>query len=180
MGPSKYIILCSILITWVCAWFDGSAPYFPTEISRTATGRLSYYPFFAGSIVSFFFLTKEELYPWFGYFLLAVVDDVSHWGVHMIGVVIMLGSITVKVWHDPKKMIMLVSVCGIFAARILAKLLVVWGVELDMTWDIPEVIRTAKNIMFTGVCKHPELVLPVFKIGGVIQWLCFWALTELI
>jgi len=177
----KGVIFYSVLLTWIGCYLDGSAPYFPIEISRTATGHLSYWPFAAGGIISLYWVNDfGDAIAWLGYGLLTIVDDKSNWGFHMLGVGIMISGLLFKIRHDPVKLVFAVSIGGLFVARILAKIMVVWAAELDFAMSLSAVTGEMRRIMLEGTCKKPELTLTVMKITGVMQWLCFWALSSLL
>lgn len=177
----KGVIFYSILATWICCYFDGSAPYFPIEINRTATGNLSYWPFAFGGVVSLYWVNDVgDAIAWLGYAFLTLVDDKTSWALHTVGVAVMIVGLIYKVSNDPVKLVYVVSIGGLFAARIVAKLLVVWAAELDFAMSFSAVTGEMRRIMLEGTCRRPELTLMVMKITGVMQWLCFWGLSSLL
>ena len=44
---------------------------------------------------------------------------------------------------------------------------------------IQEMGNIHMKIMYDGAkaCKYPEITIPVFQIGGLLQWVCFLTLT---
>jgi len=176
-GGATVFVACTVLCTWLCAWIDQSPPYFPIEISRTACGRLSRWPLFLGSVMfGYFTETRHEMLSWAGFVLLAAVTDTMSWSIHVFGVVIMMVGAIWGSWGDTAKIATLIAVCGLFLARIVAKVLVVWWAELDGHLNLSLIARTSRNIMLTGQCIRPELTLTIMKLTGMMQWGCFWAI----
>lgn len=92
---TPWFLLTSVVSTLFCGvLIDKSAPYFPIEISRTATGPVSKWVFSLGltvSVLSFLIETTEPkryLLMIIGLLLLAWVDDVTSHVIHMLGVIL--------------------------------------------------------------------------------------------
>lgn len=169
------LITVTVVVTWICAYFDGSAPYFPIEISRTACGRLSRWPLLVGASAAYACVeTWPETISWAGLFLLAAVTDTMSWGVHMLGVAIMAAGAAIQFRHEAA---FLIAVGGLFAARVVAKFIVVWWAELGGELDVGKIALTVRNVMLSGKASHTTLT--IMKLTGMIQWGCFWAIINL-
>lgn len=175
----ELIAISSVIVTWACAYIDGSAPYFPIEISRTACGPISRWPLRLGAILSFIFAqTIPETVACSGFLLLALVTDTMSWSVHSLGVVIMVLGALMQVYPYPSKLAALLAVGGLFAARVVAKALVVWWAELDGDLDFGRIAMATRQVMLVGN-GSPETMV-VMKLTGAMQWGCFLAVINLL
>lgn len=184
---TPYCILLSVITTALTALFyDKSVPYYPIEISRTATGPTSRWVFSIGLTLSVIALVLEHPTPKryslaiAGILLLAWVDDVVSRFWHMAGVVLLfIGSVLIVDWKTA--WVPLLCGAGIYAARIIMKGLAVTFLEkttaglLDWRGAANESIR----IMYTGQVKEP-LTLRLFEATGVMQWILLWLLYHIV
>lgn len=184
---TKWVLLGVVAATVSCGvWVDKSTPYFPIEISRTATGPVALRVFQIGvslctGVLWFESETSTPIWPWLGLLLLAWVDDVTSWSIHMLGVAIMaLGTARMVFWYQPHEHIAIVMCCGVlWFARLLMKWIAVVALEhKQLLWDhrtwhtFTRVTQDMKRIMYNGDATHP-LTIYVFRITGVMQWLVF-------
>ena len=211
---TKMTMLVTVVATvfWG-VWMDRSAPYFPIEISRTATGPISANVLRGGVGVGTVVLAYEWMalagrpwmvwVPWSGIVLLAVFDDASAWGLHMLGVAIMgAGGVMLVMCRDKevsRRDRMLVAGAGLaYVLRIVSKGvgLIVLDREVSGGWDrvvsrivddplsavavLEELKARGLEIMFHGLDASPPpspLLLSVFQAGGLFQWLAFFLLA---
>lgn len=83
----------------------------------------------------------------------------------------------------------LLTFVAIFLCRWALKSIVLAVYEFDATtlgallWTYAtrsgQMVRLGIRIMREGAaaCKHPDQVLPVFRVCAVMQWIAFWALS---
>ena len=157
-------------------WIDQSVPYFPIEISRTATGPYSRVLFplgaFTSLIVAYFEVkTKHYLIVFAGFLLLALVNDKQSWSIHMLGVVLMFGGIASKIYHDNTKYMTFGLILCIYMGRIVLKI-------LTLTHYGYRIFEKAKDIMYTGNADTPAQLL-IFKLCGILQWVVLYGMLEL-
>lgn len=171
--------LVTVLLTWIAGYYDESTPYFPIEISRTATGWLSGWVFSVGITASVFvFLYSAPQHPLVyasvsGLLLLAWVDDVSSWKWHMIGVFVMgVCTVLFAFLRRPETIGLVVAAGGLWITRILMKMVVLFFNEGGFTRE------RAMNIMYTGVVQNNS-TLTVFKVAGFLQWIVFGMLMQI-
>jgi hypothetical protein len=146
MLRTKLILLGSIVATALAGWYDGSTPYYPIEISRTATGPISYYVFCLGTFLTLVSAydqvkTKYHLMPLVGLVLLTIFDDSRFWFLHNLAVAIMVCGVcclVVELIQPPKKdkvvhriLSIAFSALGVFILRMIFKNIAVIVYELD-------------------------------------------------
>lgn len=184
---APYCLLASIVSTMLTGTlYDKSVPYFPIEISRTATGPVSRWVFSIGLTCSVITLLLESATPKryalavAGILLLAWVDDVVSRFWHMVGVVLLfIGSVTIVNWNVA--WVPLLCGAGIYTARLIMKGMAVVFLEktthgiLDWRGAANESIR----IMYTGQVKE-SLTLRLFEATGVMQWILLWLLYHIV
>jgi len=198
---TKLCLLGTILSTWYTAQQDGSLPYFPIEISRTATGTRSKKIFCWGVTACTLAMYMESdsavnYITWAGLLVLAWIDDVTSLAGHNAGVVIMsFGAFLRSVTHPEASFLLFLAACVIYAPRRLAKVSVVASQELQrpldadtllgLVFDIDgfrtKLLKTTMNIMYKGPgeIKQPFTTLAVFKFCGVLQWVVFFLFSTL-
>jgi hypothetical protein len=216
----KFHLLCTVIFTQVTALVfsgtNGKLPYFPIEISRTASSSPNAYAVLLAGMLTMSYhiyalyrvtgvLDKPLLFVWSGACMLAIFDDVSNWSLHMVGVFAMVGGgIYIILNNDTQNVSVnvrsLYCVCAVsvYLIRFLLKSVAVIGFESDVTeavWTpstwfsfITEsalrktLVEKTLNIMYNGatVCLYPEYTLPLFKASGVLQWVFFYLLVEVV
>lgn len=192
MEVVKFFLGMTVSLTIFTSLIAGNPPYFPIEISRTAaTGALSGAILQVGSVALGPILLVSNMLNlititlWFGLMLLTFMDDVRHHRLHTVGVIMVAISGLLQVYHT-KKWQPFVIFCAIYALRGLLKLS---AVVLEAGWSGPvylpstyfRVAEKGDEIMKKGAvaCKYyPFLVITVFKITGVMQWLAFYCLSR--
>ena len=141
--------------------------------------------------------------PWSGIVMLAVFDDASAWGLHMLGVAIMgVGAVVMVMCRDrgvSGRDKMLVAGAGMaYVVRIVSKGvgLIVLDRDVSGGWEhvvgrimadpaaavgVLEALKVrGLEIMFHGLDASPPpspLLLSVFQAGGLFQWLAFFLLA---
>lgn len=168
---TKCIILCVIVVTaWLGNSVDQSTPYFPIEISRTATGSYGRIFFPAGALIAFLVSLFETqhvwtLLPFFGLAILTLVTDEMSWTIHMVGVYAMIGSIAYACYNAGNDTwYPFVGLMALFLFRILLK--VVWTSLQGEVF----VFERIQSLMLTGQFTSPAQKF-VFQVAGVLQWI---------
>lgn len=210
MFYTKYHCLLVVCSTFACALlFDQTVPYFPIEISRTAsTGRYAQHVFKWGITSILLSLLYEHLYLdsvwfiWFGIMIAAWFTDKDHLYIHGAGVLVIMSSVfySVVVISEPhllqRRLCIFTSAIAIEGARMAFKGYVVWFVEMDggVIWspyaywkaciNHADIAAHVIKLMFTveaveEVAVVPALTLPVLRVTGVMQWLAFYLMTTL-
>lgn len=178
-----WCLFSTLAATAVCGWLvDQSAPYFPIELSRTATGRYSAWIFSLGLTLSCACLLWETKDPLLTYALLVagvlllcwVTDEQSH-SLHMLGVYMaFVGAIWAKRASAESALILTFAVC-LFLFRLVMKVMVivVFEFQAPVSWDVKAIFHEALRIMNTGVVRNPSSLV-VFQAAGVLQWVVIW------
>ena len=177
-----HFLLASVILTVLTGTlYDKSAPYFPIEISRTATGPTSRWVFALGLSLSVILLLLERPLS-FGYVVLAsgvlllawVDDEISRFW-HMVGVALLpLGAFLVVDWK--KAWVPLLCAAGLYGARLVMKATAVVFLE-RCAWQ--DVASESIRIMYDGKVKEP-LTLRVFEATGAMQWIVLWLLYQVV
>jgi hypothetical protein len=171
---------------------DQSAPYFPIELSRTATGPTAMYVFPLGWVLTCWAFYLESaglpnqsvlLTPVPGLLLTAFVHDELHFGVHCLGVGLMVMGVFANVvyitLYDAARAV------GAQACFAMAVILANWaGVlkvaavldnpfewrcwKLALTSDRRKVMDDCFEINYHGTTNRYQLV--VYRVTGVMQW----------
>lgn len=140
-------------------------PYFPIEISRTATGPTSRWIFAIGLSLSVLILLFERpfsigsLILTVGVLLLAWIDDEVSRFWHMV--------VDWKTAWVP-----LLCCSGLYAARLIMKATAVVFLEKV---PLESIATESIRIMYDGQVKEP-LTLRIFEATGVMQWILLWLL----
>lgn len=160
---AKLHCLCIVICVWLSALLvDKTVPYFPIEISRTAsTGHFSQLIFKWGIVSLLPTLVYESFFSpaayaagekkledptlflvWLGILIAAWIPDRESMVIHGGGVLIIILAVAIHVFmaeaHNlQRNLCVLVCALGIEAARMLIKGFVVWFAELDggKVWD---------------------------------------------
>lgn len=185
MFYTPWCILSSVISTIICGvWIDKSAPYFPIEISRTATGPISKWVFSIGLTISVLCLlaetkdTKRYIIIIIGILVLAWVDDVTSHVIHMLGVLLVgLGSFYAvpleKTW------VVLFCATALFVFRLGMKCMAVIFIEKTTKgiFDFQGMKQMCMDIMYTGKTQS-VLTLRLFQAAGIMQWIILWLIYE--
>ena len=185
MFYTPYCILVSVISTVICGVFiDKSAPYFPIEISRTATGPISRWVFAIGLTLSVLSLLVETTEPKryiiiiIGILMLAWVDDVTSHIIHMLGVLLVgIGSFVAvplqKTW------VVLFCAVALFVFRLGMKCMAVVFIEKTVkgVFDFEGMKIVCMEIMYTGKTRS-ILTLRLFQAAGIMQWIVLWLVYE--
>lgn len=201
MDVAKAHLLATVVATQCTALLAGSVPYFPIEVSRTiASGPLPTLVFRLGvwslglSLCWTRTLTWNTAALWLSVVWIAEFDDVRHWALHMMGVGMLFAACTFSsVQHrGTAALLPLGAAFTIYVLRILLKLaavLLFLVEEWPMSNGTPSTTLVnvgrvgfdkSMDIMYRGAVACPrsyEHVLPMFKLGGVLQWAAFYALS---
>jgi len=178
MFYTKCVLYATVVSTMACGvWVDRSVPYFPIEISRTATGPLSRRLFPAGAALALLVATTEApnyraLWPFIGLLLLAAVPDDVSWPVHMIGVALMVLGCCAAI-SDMRGVVVFAALLGVYAFRLVLKAAVLLPV-MDNPADI---LHYGAGIMFGTREAHGATAI-AFKLGAVLQWVVLYGLLE--
>jgi len=162
---------------------DGAVPYFPIEISRiAASGRYGHYGLCIGTFLLCPIIQGRAngWVAWVGLLILTAIDDKTSWILYM-------GACYAH-WYplgnksSRAKLIAFTCIGAVYMLRMIIRVIVVALLEADDTTELTLKWVAQKNmsIMFTGKCRYPEVTLLVFKVSGVLQWVCFWAMIQLI
>jgi hypothetical protein len=114
----------------------------------------------------------------FGLILLAYFDDKTHLRIHQIGAVIMvLGSLNV-IFDSPdwwNRAMLLICAIAVLLVRIVLKVFIVATVELN-SYSPRAIMMKSIQIMYDGavVCQYPQYTIPIFQLGGLLQWVVFY------
>ena len=190
--------IVTIGLTFLASWWDASVPYFPIEISRTATGETSSLVFSTGmTLIVFDILRRSWSNDGFipslwvsclGIFVLAQYNDEKYWGVHMFGVFLFLVGTALYTykyaWKHKRYFIIAVI---LYLLRIVCKIIVVFAYELayeDRFWLVfspftpaiwvailGKIHEQAHCLMMHGTWSNEFITPIVFKTCGILQWI---------
>jgi len=182
-----YVLFATLSSTALCGWLvDQCVPYFPIELSRTATGQYSRWIFSIGLILSCLLLLKEyEHTPSIfviitGVLALIWFNDQVENNNYTKGVSVTFFAIGNIVTSNDTGVIVYFYAIFVFLLYSCAKVLVVYTYELGPSRDLLDWDSTFDQInliLQTGKVTN-ELSLIVFKIAGVMHWLCFWIIYQ--
>jgi hypothetical protein len=189
---SKVATLGHVLVTWLICWRDRSAPYFPIELSRTATGPVGKFYFPLGFlVVGYFFFVESAgvdlrwlwLSPLAGIFIAAVINDELHWQAHCAGVLLAAMGCFAKAAYETvhglpnavASQILCAMACVFFWMEMGLKVIAV--LEEPLNWHCwweacakrrDEVVAQCMDINYHGTGTRAQLVM--FRVSGVCQW----------
>jgi hypothetical protein len=182
---TKILLLLFVLIIQSVALLYGAVPYFPIEISRTAEAspiNLWLFPLCVIILPCLMLLCHEfhnkYIISLIGLILLALFDDKRHWLMHMIGIFIMvLGTFVIILYSGEARERCMLLCCALmlYVTRVVMKAFIVATVELN-TFSLQAIFIKSMDIMYEGAsyCQYPQYTLPVFQIGGLLQWIVFY------
>lgn len=188
-------MLMHVLVTWAICWIDQSAPYFPIEISRTATGRIGKYYFPAGFFVVGYFLWIEsicckprwlKLSPTVGVVIAAIVHDEYHWQIHLLGVFLMYVAIAANVIYSNLAKDWILLILATLMVQMSAFLKTVAVLEEPFNWrcwkrsildERDAFVDQCMRINYKGEGTKAQLV--VYKVTGVCQWVALCLLINI-
>ena len=185
-----FYLICSV---WITAYIDDAYPYFPIELSRTATGEMGKIIFPAGAcaVALMMWLESAELCMEYrlivcsgmvGFLLLAFVHDELHWKIHLLGCFLMAAGISAHVAltvYLEEATAVHNTVCltlswWILTASVCTKVYVV----LDDQKSLRDLYNTRKqlfdkcmHINYHGECTDYQK--NAYRITGVFQWIVF-------
>lgn len=204
MEAVKIHMLATILATQLVAIYDGSVPYFPIEISRTAASSPTATHVLGAGILSMLpllyrtnTLNVMTYGMWLGLAIVAIVPDTVSKSGHMAGVAVLYIAALARIFTELNAAAFMHFLCSlfIFGIRLFFKvgILLLYDTPTRQSWrtptDIffnPRVGQTIYNrsmeIMFGGpsAFKYVEdasVILPIFKVCGVLQWVSFYMLS---
>ncbi len=190
--------IVTIGLTFIASWWDSSVPYFPIEISRTATGETSRLVFSTGMTLIVFDILRRSwsnrgFIPslWIsclGIFVLAQYDDERYWGIHMFGLFLFLIGTTFYTyeyaWKHKRYFIIAVV---LYLLRVICKIIVVFAYELayeersqffsspftPTVWVmiLGKMHEQAHRLMMHGTWTNETITPIVFKTCGILQWI---------
>ena len=188
-------MLMHVLTTWAIAWIDQSMPYFPIEISRTATGKIGKYYFPAGFVVVGYFLWIEsacceprwlKLSPTVGVVLAAIVNDEYHWQTHLFGVFLMYIAILGNVLYSNLTRDWILFALATWLLHISAFLKTVAVLEEPLNWrcwkknileERDSFVDKCMQINYKGEGTKAQLV--IYRVTGVCQWVALGLLINI-
>ena len=193
----KCHVAVTILATFVSSLIWGTVPYFPIEISRTASsGPVPTLIFrtgcslLLGTIWATNLLNASTLLMWVGLVIVAQFTDVEHLVPHLAGVALVFAG-AASMSSVSKGLAPLLTAAVIFAIRLPLKVGAL--VLLEFGWPSPwymilspsfvlAVRDKAMAVMYQGpeiACKHyPQSIESIFQITAVLQWVSFYALSH--
>jgi hypothetical protein len=186
---AKLHVLATVALTFAAALYAGRVPYFPIEISRTiATDPTAGFVFRSGiaSVLGTMWftnvLTKQTFALWVSLMVIAFFDDNKYWWTHMLGVAMLMIVSTYRVKEKGEEaLVILTASFALFVFRILMKIVVV------MMWELPHLHNESRFIdsvigaydgVMTATHRSAKSLL-MFKLGGVLQWVVFWLVSDL-
>lgn len=132
-------------------------------------------------------------FAWLGLAILAIFDDATHLTLHLVGLFFMISSTFVLVlFKDPGKNLPIFA-CAmiIYLTRVVLRTIIILFVEFELPfWSLDTwtslinptfMFEKHREIMYKGAqaCHFPEIVLPIFRVSGVLQWLAFYVMTTI-
>jgi hypothetical protein len=202
---SKIHTLVTIVLTMgTSVWLDQSAPYFPIEISRTATGHLSQ-PLFVFGMATLpvslyadnaiaFSLPFSAIYVWMGIMGVACFSDTHYLIIHTMGVLwITIMVIGHTLWYGDiqQRLGVLACACLLEGVRGLIKACIIMWAELDWCWyswktyyhllmyrsKRAEVLNRILTVMHFA--DGTEYTMFVMKVTAILQWMAFFVMSWL-
>jgi hypothetical protein len=196
MDYLKLHLLATVILTQSASVWSGDVPYFPIEISRTASSSaLPLLVFRTGvaivPVTLWFTRTISSVrlpivLAWIGLAMIAGFDDVKWMKMHVAGIVVLiLASVFAMLDKKGDGALFILTALLIYAIRIPLKIGAVAWYEFDQLpmgniWALVKLlVGRHMEIMFKGpgACRDPIHVMPIFKICAVLQWVAFYALS---
>ncbi len=184
---TKLAIVCIVITIQTIALRWGNIPYFPIEISRTAQASIInqwIFPIACMLLPLFMMLTQIQEWnskyapPLFGLIILAYFDDKTYLTMHQIGAAIMVIGACNAIFYSPdwwNRAMLLTCAVALLIVRIVMKVFIVSTVELN-SYSVRAIMMKSIQIMYDGaaVCQYPQYTIPIFQLGGLLQWVVFY------
>lgn len=183
-----------ISIVWIqCIGLKhGNVPYFPIEISRTAASCAMTKSIFLLTAVTLggtllqlraFDNDLDMFGMWVGLFIVAMYPDDESWGAHMFGLAVLVFGFVVKAYKCQNRrhaLKIVVSALALYLLRIVLKVAVVWWYCAPT--GVMDIAHVSLGIMFKGASaclatENAPLLIPVFQMGGLMQFVVFYLLS---
>jgi hypothetical protein len=190
-----HLITTILLVQFSAVWLDkaSSLPYFPIEISRTAASSpLARVILKAGftSLIGTCLLTQSLTWPrfvlWLGLMLVAWFPDTEHMSLHMSGVAILFVASCMTLWTgwSRQRGMLVVFAVFVYGMRIVFKWVVLWLtdprlVQFQASHGLVKGFALRNQEIMFGRESVPPDTEAFFKLSGVLQWICFVALSYL-
>ena len=202
---SKIHTLVTIIMTMIASvWVDQSAPYFPIEISRTATGPVSQPLFIFGMATIPISLWADDallpgtpfsaVYVWLGVMGVALFSDTPHPLPHPISVMwitLVVSAYTLLYGDAQQRLGVLICACLLEGVRGVIKGAVIMWAELDWCWYS---YKTYTNLLlyhskrvdvFNRIltvmhfADGSDSTMFVMKMTAILQWMSFYTMSHL-
>ena len=192
-----HLFLTVVAVQVAALLVDRSTPYWPIEISRmAASGPVALLAFRTGALALGAPLamdgawSRPVLLLWLAMVIIACVDDVTSWLVHMMGVALLGVSACWQTYTLGRRATpILLAAAFVFAIRLVLKASTVWWNEvggharplsslLDATTFHGIVSHSAALMFGTRTFKSPW-TRAAFSVGGALQWVVFAILSLL-
>ena len=177
-----HILLVVCAVQHAAVFVDNALPYWPIEVSRmAASGPVALQRFQWGmTLLGVTLLASGELSAingalWAALVIIAWVDDVTSWAIHMVGVALMGVVVAWQVWTNARTHTWALGAAGfIYGIRVVAKAAAVVWYELPPSGVTMEAVFARSMDIMQGRAKcHAPVSLFVFQAGGVLQWVVF-------
>ena len=193
MHPAvRFHLFATVVCVQVAALLvDRRVPYWPIEVSRTAaSGPAAFTVFVVGAatlgvtLYQTATLCATTAALWLALLVIALFDDVSFFEAHMGGVAALAAvAVAAAVQAGRGAVVPLGAGAALYLFRVVIKVAAVLAYERlpTLDWRRPAslalVARHAQLIMLHGarVCRSPAETMPAFYLGGVLQWVVFYA-----
>lgn len=200
-----FILITSTILTAV--FIDTHVPYFPIEISRTASGGWAYYILSFGTIPLILTsyadknkIDETRILMIFSIFIIAYYDDKKYLYEHQIGVLLLMLSFlynAIKSEHQNANLMIFLTCLIFYILRMIIKasfvLILVFKNDIlnFYTWynflttrQFIQVYEVCTDIMYNGDKSNylkdntdTIYLLNAFRLCGMIQWIIFWFLS---
>jgi hypothetical protein len=193
---TKYYVFGLLLITILTSFFiDTHIPYFPIEISRTASGGLAYYILSIGIpplILTSYIdnnLTNGRFMMITSLFIIACFDDKTHLYEHLIGVFLLMITFLINAIQSDGKMVVVLTCFVLYILRIIIKtgFVLIFVFKKNTLNDLGQMFNTIQDIMYNGenamLLKgnmNKDYIINAFRLCGMIQWMVFWFMSTTI
>lgn len=191
-----HLFLGLLILNFIGNFLDTAPKFWPIELSRIASsGQYSLYWFRFLAITLGYHLftvdlkTNSVIFIWFSLLAIVFFDDVNYFWLHLLGVYCLIASVIaygLETWNFPNSLnkgVVICCFCLIWIVRSVMKIAVIYFFEMEnRTLSFVSISEVAKNIMYNGPesCINPQITMVFFKLAGVLQWVSFWLMSELI
>jgi len=197
-------LLVGILATMGVGLWEGVVPYFPCEISKTATGRWSGWILF-GTAATFWFLCSQGRtqppidagigYGALGFALLSLFGTRNWWSMHMVGVFVMLYGAGHTAWYAQGEKGAAMRADFLRGALVYALRILCCGLAV-LHWEMQQPVSAhTYRIFLLSPARALEwfqafraghrgggftytLTLNAYRAGGVLQWVALYYMTR--